>query len=202
MNTKVKLLAGSVVAALLLIGCGGDNALGVGGKSIDKKALKALNLKGAPNWVLNAGQGDMSAIGDAEIVGGDLGFARNEALALARDEIARQVEVKITGMLQNAKSKSKSDMGDASMQSATSQITEQSVSAILSGTKQTDTWITDDGSRIFVLAKLDEGNKAKLEANVKKQINQNKLLPNDIKKEVMKNFSEEFNKPVNAENAQ
>lgn len=188
MNTKAKLLAGSVVAALLLIGCGGDNALGVGGKSIDKKALKALNLKGAPNWVLNAGQGDMSAIGDAEIVGGDLGFARNEALALARDEIARQVEVKITGMLQNAKSKSKSDMGDASMQSVTSQITEQSVSAILSGTKQTDTWITDDGSRIFVLAKLDEKNKAKLEANVKKQISQNKLIPNDMKREMLENL--------------
>ena len=84
MNTKVKLLAGSVIAAFLLIGCGGDDSLGVGGKSIDKKALKALNLKGAPNWVINAGQGDMSAIGDSEIVGGDLGFARNEALVKYR----------------------------------------------------------------------------------------------------------------------
>lgn len=188
MNTKAKLLAGSVVAALLLIGCGGDNALGVGGKSIDKKALKALNLKGAPNWVLNAGQGDMSAIGDAEIVGGDLGFARNEALALARDEIARQVSVSVKGSLLNAKSKTKSDMGDASMQSITEQITKQTTNTILSGTKQTDTWITDDGSRIFVLAKLDEGNKAKLEANVKKQISQNKLIPNDMKREMLENL--------------
>lgn len=188
MNTKAKLLAGSIVAALLLIGCGGDNALGVGGKSIDKKALKALNLKGAPNWVLNAGQGDMSAIGDAEIVGGDLGFARNEALALARDEIARQVSVSVKGSLLNAKSKTKSDMGDASMQSITEQITKQSTDTILSGTKQTDTWITDDGSRIFVLAKLDEGNKAKLEANVKKQISQNKLIPNDMKREMLENL--------------
>ncbi|TLD93847.1 hypothetical protein LS74_000410 [Helicobacter magdeburgensis] len=188
MNTKAKLLAGSVVAALLLVGCGGDNALGVGGKSIDKKALKALNLKGAPNWVLNAGQGDMSAIGDAEIVGGDLGFARNEALALARDEIARQVSVSVKGSLLNAKSKTKSDMGDASMQSITEQITKQSTDTILSGTKQTDTWITDDGSRIFVLAKLDEGNKAKLEANVKKQISQNKLIPNDMKREMLENL--------------
>lgn len=188
MNAKTKLLAGSVVAAILLIGCGGDNALGVGGKSIDKKALKALNLKGAPNWVLNAGQGDMSAIGDAEIVGGDLGFARNEALALARDEIARQVAVNIKGSLLNAKSKTKSDMGDASMQSITEQITKQSTDTILSGTKQTDTWITDDGSHIFVLAKIDEKNKAKLEANVKKQINHNKLIPNDMKREMLENL--------------
>ena len=188
MNTKAKLLAGSVVAALLLIGCGGDDSLGVGGKSIDKKALKALNLKGAPNWVLNAGQGDMSAIGDAEIVGGDLGFARNEALALARDEIARQVSVSVKGSLLNAKSKTKSDMGDASMQSITEEITKQSTDTILSGTKQTDTWITGDGSRIFVLAKLDEGNKAKLEANVKKQIAQNRLIPNDMKREMLENL--------------
>ena len=188
MNTKAKLLAGSVVAALLLIGCGGDDSLGVGGKSIDKKALKALNLKGAPNWVLNAGQGDMSAIGDAEIVGGDVGFARNEDLALARDEIARQVSVSVKGSLLNAKSKTKSDMGDASMQSITEEITKQSTDTILSGTKQTDTWITDDGSRIFVLAKLDEGNKAKLEANVKKQIAQNRLIPNDMKREMLENL--------------
>lgn len=143
--------------------------------------------------MLNAGQGDMSAIGDAEIVGGDLGFARNEALALARDEIARQVEVKVEGMLTNAKAKAKSDLGDASMQTATQQITKQSVSTILNGTKQTDTWITEDATRIFVLAKISPENKAKLEANVKRQINQNKLLPNDIKQEVMRDFSTNFN---------
>ncbi len=89
MNTKAKLLAGSIVAALLLIGCGGDDSLGVGGKSIDKKALKALNLKGAPNWVLNAGQGDMSAIGSAEIVGGDINFARNEAMKSISSSLAQ-----------------------------------------------------------------------------------------------------------------
>lgn len=196
MNTKVKLLAGSVVAALLLVGCGGENALGEGGKAISKEALQATGMKGAPNWVLNGGQGDMSAIGDAEIVGGDMGFARNEAVALARDEIARQVSVKVEGVLQNAKSKSKSDMGDASMQSATSQITEQSVSTILSGTKQTDTWLTNDGSRIFVLVKLSPENKSKLEANVKKQINQSKLLPADIKKAALKDFDSSFNAPT------
>ena len=189
MNTKVKLLAGSVVAAFLLIGCGGDDALGVGGKSIDKKTLKALSIQGAPNWVLNGGQGDMSAIGDAEIVGGDIGFARNEALALARDEIARQVEAKVEGLISVAKASSKSDFGDASMKSAASQITEQSVSNILSGTKQTDTGINKDATRIFVLAKLSPDNKAKLEANVKKQINQNKLLPSNIKQEALRNFN-------------
>lgn len=196
MNTKARLLAGSVVAAMLLVGCGGDNALGVGGKSIDKKALKALNLKGAPNWVLNAGQGDMSAIGDAEIVGGDLGFARNEALGKARSELAKQVSLKVESLFMNAESSSKSSMGEATKQAFTEQVTKQTTDTILSGTKQTDTWITDDGSRIFVLAKLDESNKAKLEANVKKQISQNKLIPNDMKQEMLKNFDSSFNAPV------
>ena len=195
MNTKAKLLAGSVVAALLLVGCGGDNALGVGGKSIDKKALKALNLKGAPNWVLNAGQGDMSAVGDAEIVGGDLGFARNEALGKARSELTKQVSLRVESVFLNAEAQSKNNMDEATKRSLTEQMTKQSTDTILSGTKQTDTWITDDGSRIFVLAKLDESNKAKLEANVKKQISQNKLIPNDMKQEMLKNFDSSFNAP-------
>ncbi|WP_104742963.1 LPP20 family lipoprotein [Helicobacter cinaedi] len=195
MNTKAKLLAGSVVAALLLVGCGGDNALGVGGKSIDKKALKALNLKGAPNWVLNAGQGDMSAVGDAEIVGGDLGFARNEALGKARSELTKQVSLRVESVFLNAETQSKNNMDEATKRSLTEQMTKQSTDTILSGTKQTDTWITDDGSRIFVLAKLDESNKAKLEANVKKQISQNKLIPNDMKQEMLKNFDSSFNAP-------
>ena len=79
------------------------------------------------------------------------------------------------------------------MQSATSQITKQSTSTILSGTKQTDTWITSDGTRIFVLAKLSPENKSKLEANIKQQINKNGLIPADIKKEALNNFSANFN---------
>ncbi|WP_299136204.1 LPP20 family lipoprotein [uncultured Helicobacter sp.] len=162
---------------LFIAGCANkDDALGEGAKKIDKKALQALNIQGAPNWVLNGGQGDMSAVGIADIVNGDLGFARTEALALARDELARQVGTKIQNTINRAANVSMgASTQDAQVSKTSKQITKQTVSQTLSGTKQTDTWITKDATKLFVLIKLNPELKAKLEANVKKEINKSTL---------------------------
>lgn len=178
MKNSIKLLVG-VIVTLCVFGCGDkENALGEGAKKIDKKALKALNLKGAPNWVLNGGQGDMSAVGIADIINGDFGYARTEALALGRDELARQVSTEVEGVIKRAASVNMgSSAQEAQVSKASEQITKQSVSQSLSGTKQTDTWVTPDSTKIFVLVKLNEELKAKLQANVKKEINQSTLSP-------------------------
>ncbi|WP_300731897.1 LPP20 family lipoprotein [uncultured Helicobacter sp.] len=178
MQTQVKhILAGSIAAVLFIAGCANkDDALGEGAKKIDKKALQALNIQGAPNWVLNGGQGDMSAVGIADIVNGDLGFARTEALALARDELARQVGTKIQSTINRAANVSMgASTQDAQVSKTSEQITKQTVSQTLSGSKQTDTWITKDATKLFVLIKLNPELKAKLEANVKKEINKSTL---------------------------
>ena len=178
MQTQVKhILAGSIAAVLFIAGCANkDDALGEGAKKIDKKALQALNIQGAPNWVLNGGQGDMSAVGIADIVNGDLGFARTEALALARDELARQVGTKIQNTINRSANVSMgASTQDAQVSKTSKQITKQTVSQTLSGTKQTDTWITKDATKLFVLIKLNPELKAKLEANVKKEINKSTL---------------------------
>ena len=172
MQTQVKhILAGSIAAVLFIAGCANkDDALGEGAKKIDKKALQALNIQGAPNWVLNGGQGDMSAVGIADIVNGDLGFARTEALALARDELARQVGTKIQSTINRAANVSMgASTQDAQVSKTSEQITKQTVSQTLSGAKQTDT------TKLFVLIKLNPELKAKLEANVKKEINKSTL---------------------------
>ncbi|TLD96533.1 hypothetical protein LS71_005560 [Helicobacter jaachi] len=194
MKTNVKhIIAGGMLAALFIAGCGDkDDALGEGAKKIDKKALQALNIQGAPNWVLNGGQGDMSAIGTADIVNGDLGYARTEALALARDELARQVATEIEGVINRAASMSMGTSAqDAQVSKASEQITKQSVSQTLSGTKQTDTWITQDATKIFVLIKLNPELKAKLQANVKKEINKS-ALPAKVKQEAIKSVDTSF----------
>ena len=183
-----KLFLGSMVAsAIIIAGCGDkDNALGEGAKKIDKKALQALSIQGAPNWVLNAGQGDMSAVGDAPIINGDLGFARTEALALARDELARQVGVEVDSILNRAANAStSSSMQDSQLHTLSEHITKQSTSQLLSGTKQTDTWMTQDASRIFVLIKLSPELQAKLKANVKQQLNKSQV-PADFKTQALK----------------
>lgn len=184
MTISKKMLIGLALGALVLAGCGSkDDALGVGGKAIDKKALKALNLQGAPNWVINSGQGEMSAVGDAEVIAGNLGYARTEALANARDELARQISTEIAGEIKNVANSSGVGQ-DARIERATSQITSQSVAQSISGTKQTDTWITNDGSRIFVLIKLDEKNKSALEKNIKQAV-QKSELPQNLKQQVI-----------------
>ena len=182
MKTHTKVLFGGIVTGLLIIGCANkDDALGVGGKSIDKKALQALSIQGAPNWVLNGGQGDMSAVGIADIINGDLGYARTEALALARDELARQVATEVEGVINRAASVTMgSSVQDAQVSKASEQIIKQGVSQTLSGTKQTDTWITKDATKIFVLIKLNPELKAKLQANVKREINKSSLPSNKI----------------------
>lgn len=189
MKTHTKVLFGGIITGLLIIGCANkDDALGVGGKSIDKKALQALSIQGAPNWVLNGGQGDKSAVGIADIINGDLGYARTEALALARDELARQVATEVEGVINRAASVTMgSSVQDAQVSKASEQIIKQGVSQTLSGTKQTDTWITKDATKIFVLIKLNPELKAKLQANVKREINKSSL-PSNIRQEAARSF--------------
>ena len=189
MKTHTKVLFGGIITGFLIIGCANkDDALGVGGKSIDKKALQALSIQGAPNWVLNGGQGDMSAVGIADIINGDLGYARTEALALARDELARQVATEVEGVINRAASVTMgSSVQDAQVSKASEQIIKQGVSQTLSGTKQTDTWITKDATKIFVLIKLNPELKAKLQANVKREINKSSL-PSNIRQEAARSF--------------
>ena len=189
MKTHTKVLFGGIITGLLIIGCANkDDALGVGGKSIDKKALQALSIQGAPNWVLNGGQGDMSAVGIADIINGDLGYARTEALALARDELARQVATEVEGVINRAASVTMgSSVQVAQVSKASEQIIKQGVSQTLSGTKQTDTWITKDATKIFVLIKLNPELKAKLQANVKREINKSSL-PSNIRQEAARSF--------------
>lgn len=195
MKTYAKhILAVSVAAAFFVVGCGDkDNALGEGARKIDKKALQALNIQGAPNWVLNGGQGDMSSVGMADIINGDLGYARTEALALARDELARQVATEIEGVISRAASVSMgASVQDAQISKASEQITKQSVSQTLSGSKQTDTWVTKDATKIFVLIKLSPELKAKLQANVKKEINKSSL-PAKAKQEAINSVNTSLN---------
>ena len=107
MNSMIKKVFLSILcASLLIIGCSSKYQLGEGASSIEDSALEANNLVNAPSWVLNGGREGLSAIGSADITKAGLQFARNEALALARDELSRIISVKIEGLVSNAVSQS------------------------------------------------------------------------------------------------
>lgn len=161
----------------IIVGCSSKYGLGEGASSIEDSALEANNLLNAPSWVLNGGREGLSAIGSADITKAGLQFARNEALALARDELSRIVSVKIEGLVSNAITQSIGNNAyDSNVEKYGEQITRQIVSQTMVGTKQKDTWITSDGKQIYVLVELDSA----LSDKIKKSIMQNIASDNNI----------------------
>jgi hypothetical protein len=92
-RTLLTLTAVSLVLMLALAGCGKNV------KRIDNERLEE-EYEHAPDWVLAEYDAKMlSAVGSAHIGKGGIQFARTEALSNARGELARQVSVKVRGLV-------------------------------------------------------------------------------------------------------
>jgi hypothetical protein len=92
-HTLFTLTAVSLVLMLALAGCGKNV------KKIDNERLEE-EYEHAPDWVLaEYSQEMLSAVGSAHIGKGGIQFARTEALSNARGELARQVSVKVRGLV-------------------------------------------------------------------------------------------------------
>lgn len=139
---KLKYIAGSVLAGALLVGCG---------SGISDAALEATGLKGAPSWVIQGGEGLYSAIGDAPILNNNVNFARTEALAAARAEVAKQISVKVESFLK----KSTQRQDAALSEEVKNEIGETSQKDLVNSSASAF-WISDDGKRVYVLVKLSE----------------------------------------------
>ncbi|WP_104578976.1 LPP20 family lipoprotein [Helicobacter felis] len=151
---KWAFLAGSVVAALVVAGCGEPES-GV------SKANKEYNAqtKGAPKWV----NGDLNDVnmhskeysstflgrGESEILEGDVSYATEQAALLARANLATNLKSTLTKDVQNQKSSS----GKA-MEKNTSAMISEKVDRELTATKQIARWVGKD--RVWVLVGLDQ----------------------------------------------
>lgn len=139
---KLKYVGSAVVAGMFLIGCG---------HGISDAALEATGLKGAPTWVIQGGEGLYSAVGDAPIVNNNVNFARTEALAAARAEVAKQISVRVDSYLK--KSTQRQDV--ALSEEVKTEINETSQKDLVNSSASAF-WISDDGKRAYVLVKLSE----------------------------------------------
>lgn len=176
--TKTSKLLLFIAACLFIVGCSSKYELGEGASKIEDSALEANNLANAPSWVLNGGREGLSAIGSADITKAGLQFARNEALAMARDELSRIISVKVEGIVSNAISQSIGNNAyDANVEKYGEQITRQIVSQTMVGTKQKDTWITSDGKQIYVLVELDSTLSDKVQKSIMQSISKDNNMP-------------------------
>jgi hypothetical protein len=135
------------VCGILLAGCS------PAAKKIDNEALEE-EFENAPEWVLTGHLKEAtSAVGSAKIGKGGFQFARTEALAAGRDELARQVSVKVETLVNNFAQQT--GIGNDQMLDAFSkQVSRQITDETLAGSRQQDIWISPSAD-VYVLVVMD-----------------------------------------------
>ena len=125
-------------------------------QTTDKVASKELQeeFANAPKWVFDPSmEGGLSAVGSAKMSKAGMQFTRTEALAAARDELARQMTVKVKNMVKNF-TQSTGIGDDEVVDRVSAQVSKQVSKQTLTGSKQKDLWISPS-SELFVLVVLD-----------------------------------------------
>lgn len=134
-----------VVFALTVMGCGN--------KRIDNEAMEE-EFENAPEWVLTGHEKDLfSAVGSARIGKSGIQFAKTEAMAQARNELARQLSVRVHSLVNTVSRQS--GMGDTQTADRIGrQVSEQVADETLNGSRQKDVWISPS-SDLYVLVFMD-----------------------------------------------
>lgn len=148
-----------LVLLLVVAGCGKKV------KQIDNERYEE-EFENAPDWVIAEYAGEaFSAVGSAHIGKGGIQFARTEALSNARSELARQVSVKVRGLVNTFAQQA--GVGDQQTLDAYSrQVSKQVTDEILAGSREKDMWISPSED-IYVLAILEE---AEVKKSVRRQM--------------------------------
>lgn len=104
--------------------------------------LKNPCLEGAPAWVVDPTmEGGLSGLGAAKIGAAGLQFARTEAIANARDEIARTISVKVNNMFKNFTQVT--GVGDdETVDRVSANVSKQVASQTLEGSRAKNVWIS------------------------------------------------------------
>jgi hypothetical protein len=149
----------SLALLLALVGCGKTM------KKIDNDRLEE-EYQHAPDWVLAQVDAEtFSAVGSAHIGKGGIQFARTEALANARSELARQVSVKVRGLV-NTFAQQTGIGDDQTLDAFSKQVSKLVTDETLAGSREKDTWISPS-SDIYVLAVLEP---AVVQETVRRQV--------------------------------
>jgi hypothetical protein len=135
-----------LLLGLVLAGCGGNRHLAEG--------YRNPSLEGAPQWVFTPEfEEAVAEVGSAPPSPGGFQFQRTEALANARDELARKLHLEMESVL-----KQRAEQNDSGkrrrLQKVVASLSDQTVRLNLAGSVQKDLWIARDGT-MFVLVALD-----------------------------------------------
>jgi len=141
------------------------------------EAYVDTELQGAPKWVLVPQvKGFVAELGSAsKNAGNDFSFQREEAMADARDNIARQISVKVNNMFKAFKSVTGSG-ADSTFDKSSEKVSKQIASQTLSGTKVQDTWMSKSGT-LYILMVIDTKSVVDIvEKNIKTSFKNDKAM--------------------------
>jgi len=181
-------------SVLIFSGCMGD-------KQPQKQETFACSIDGAkaPEWVCSPTdmKGGISALGSAQPNDAhDIQFQREEAIAAARDALARRISVKVKNMFKQFKSTTGAG-DDQTFDKATESVSKQVASQVLNGSKLLKTWISPKGT-MFVLVGLPD--QTQLKQNVKNAVNSSFRNDNALyQKFLSKKAQEELDEAIEKE---
>jgi hypothetical protein len=144
------ILASTAVMASLFTGCA-QPGLNTSSSSV----YVDPEFQGAPKWVMMPFvNGHICDIGSApRNAGNDFSFQRDIAMGNARDNLARQISVKVSNMLKTFKSSTGAGT-DATFDNSASNVSKQIASETLTNTRVHDSWISSSGT-LYVLMVVD-----------------------------------------------
>ncbi len=151
MHRNLRVWAALAAAAALAAGCA--KKAPEQPPQVQNPALQQ-EFANAPNWVLNPqSAGKLVAVGSAKVGPAGMQFAREEALAAARDELARMMSVRVKSMVKRFMQTT--GVGDAqAVDRVSATVSKQVTNQVLSGSRQKDLWISPSGE-VYVLVELD-----------------------------------------------
>jgi len=155
---KTKIITTALTALTLSIsitGCGDAQPKPAKTVAQQEKADFRCHQDGvlAPQFTCNPhSDGYIVALGVAKMnAGGDKSFQRTEAMATARDALARQIEVKVSNLFKNYKGTTGSGSA-ATFDKATSDVSKQLASQTLKGSKQLgNSWRNPQTQELFIM---------------------------------------------------
>jgi len=156
-----------------------------------------INGEAAPQWVCDGGasmEGGFFAVGSAPKSPLGINFQRNEAIAQARDELARQMKVKVKNMIKSYMSST--GVGDnQTAERVATQVSKQLTSQVLQGSRLLKTWMGSDGT-MYVLVGMNKSIKDNVKNAVKTTFHNDQALWQEFK---AKKAQEELDAAVDKE---
>jgi len=126
-----------VITSLMIIGCVTTRP--------PQTSQGYSDLNGAPKWVTAPGmEGGFSAVGSDKIGAAGVNFAKTNAVAFARDELARSMQVKVKNFVKNFVNVTGVGSNET-VDRVSTQTSKQVASQVLNGSQHRDTWVSPSG---------------------------------------------------------